>query len=153
MRQSERGLDQTLLAVQMERGRRVPKRAAASGWWKGRWGQSPLGGAGEECILPTSGADPVVSVGALICRMGRWLTCVILSCDIFGDVRSSLPFSHMCWFMSLQPEISLELPLWAHICHTLLSAFLCSLRRWSFSRHPSPHAVCSGWGAFPNHPC
>ena len=63
--------DQTLLAVQMERGRRVPRGAAASGWWKGRWGQSPLGGAGEECILPTSGADPVVSVGALICRMGR----------------------------------------------------------------------------------
>lgn len=98
----------------------------------------PLGDAGEERILPASGADPVVSVGALMCRMGRWLTCVILSRDIFGDLRSSLPFSHMCRFMSLQPQRSpLSCPL------GLVSVTLCS----------QPSCVLWGGEAFPGTPC
>ena len=73
---------------------------AASGQWKGQWGQSsPWRCWGGTHPTNLWGWPCEVCVGALICRTWRWLTCTILSRDTFGDLISSLPFSHMCRFM------------------------------------------------------
>ena len=90
VRQSERGLDRPCWLCRLREGavcpgsRRDPagcadaERApcAQGSRWPPDGGRGdgvglPLGDAGEECILPTSGADPVVCVGALICRTRR----------------------------------------------------------------------------------